>query len=593
MKNNPNYNVVNYFKSPKNSNHRQFNAMRSFFLEGRDAAKVASEFGYKVSTVYSMARDLKKKLLASPDKDPYFRDVVLGRKEIDNDGSLNSIITALRKSYMSVPEIKSILEAAEISVSLSYIDSVLKKDGFARLPRRDREIKEETVIGATGIEIDALIAEKSKKLDMSDERFTSQLAGILCFLPFIKEYGFDKAIERSSYPGTSAIGKMSSILAVLALKLSNIKRYSMDDLWCMDRGMGLFAGLNVLPKASWYSSYSSRVTREMNIDFLKNLYEIFDKKGFLSDTANLDFSTIPYWGDDDTFENNWSGKRNKAMASMLTLLVQDPDSGIICYGDLTLRHSRQNDAILEFLDFYKENENRQTKLKYLIFDSKLTTYENLNKLNKWSIKFVTIRRRGAKLLQRINEIKPSEWKKVRVSRSNGKSREVKVFEERAIVKDYEGELRQIYITGNGKIKPAIIITNDFESKVETILRKYSRRWLVEKEISEHIEFFHLNRNSSGIVIKVDFDLTMTILAHNLYRVFSKELEGYSHCDANKIFDRFVYNAGEIEIKDKNIIVKLKKKRHLPILLECMNGMKKYKLEWLDNYKITVDASTTT
>jgi hypothetical protein len=35
----------------------------------------------------------------------------------------------------------------------------------------------------------------------------------------------------------------------------------------MDRGMGLFAGLNVLPKTAWFNSYSSAITREMNTDF--------------------------------------------------------------------------------------------------------------------------------------------------------------------------------------------------------------------------------------------------------------------------------------------------------------------------------------
>jgi hypothetical protein len=38
----------------------------------------------------------------------------------------------------------------------------------------------------------------------------------------------------------------------------------------MDRGMGLFAGLNVLPKTAWFSSYSNAIKSEMNINFLKS-----------------------------------------------------------------------------------------------------------------------------------------------------------------------------------------------------------------------------------------------------------------------------------------------------------------------------------
>jgi len=43
------------------------------------------------------------------------------------------MIVALRKNYLFVPEIKSVLEATDINVSLLYIDAVLKKEGFARL----------------------------------------------------------------------------------------------------------------------------------------------------------------------------------------------------------------------------------------------------------------------------------------------------------------------------------------------------------------------------------------------------------------------------------------------------------------------------
>ena len=51
------------------------------------------------------------------------------------------------------------------------------------------------------------------------------------------------------------ISRVLSMLLFIALKLSSIKRYSADDAWCMDRGMGLFEGLNVLSKAAWFSSY--------------------------------------------------------------------------------------------------------------------------------------------------------------------------------------------------------------------------------------------------------------------------------------------------------------------------------------------------
>jgi hypothetical protein len=133
------------------------------------------------------------------------------------------------------------------------------------------------------------------------------------------------------------------------LTLSSVKRYSNDDLWCKDRGLGLFAGLNVLTKTAWLSSYSSRVTTEMNTSFLKQLHRIWAENGLLSDTVNLDFTTIPYWGDGDHLENNRSGKRGRALSSMLAVLAQDPDSGIIDYGGCTVLHKKESAVVFENL----------------------------------------------------------------------------------------------------------------------------------------------------------------------------------------------------------------------------------------------------
>jgi hypothetical protein len=116
---------------------------------------------------------------------------------------------------------------------------------------------------------------------------------------------------------------------------------------------------------------------------------------------------------------------------------------------------------------------------------------------------------------------------------------------------------------------------------------------VEKGISEQIEFFHFNNLSSSMVIKVDFDFTMTILAHNIYRLFAQELEGFSHCTAQTLFEKFTLNAGEIEIDNDSVKVKLKKKRHLPMLLSEMAKFKDVSYQWLDNKKLIITNSSTT
>ena len=564
-----------YFIKPSSVTQKQYEALRAFFLEELPAKDVAEKFGYTFRAFTSLAADFRKKLRMLPDEDPFFLVRKPGRKELKEKASIVSKVIQLRKKYLSVPDIKVALDGKGIKVSEKKIYLIVKQEGFARLPRRSKNER-------LSQELPKIKPETSSEIDfMPGDKFSSNSAGLLCFWPYITKYGIDKIICESDYPETKAIPRFSSIMSFLALKLSNIRRYSADDLWCMDRGPGFFACLNVLPKSAWLSSYSHRVTRKMNLSFLRKLHAIWKEKDVFGDTVNLDFTTIPYWGEGDHLENNWSGKRRHSLSSILAVLAQDADSGLIDYGDTNVLHKDQNAVVLEFLDFYRQSKTGN-ELKYLVFDSKFTTYQNLSNLDKQDIKFITIRRRGKKIVEEINNLPLSNWKKVRVSCAGNKTRNLKVYDNIINLKGYYKKLRQVAITGHGKIKPALIITNDFELKLEEVVRKYSKRWLIEKTISEQIEFFHLNRVSSSMVIKVDFDLTITITAHNLYRLLAMDLERYSHMSDISIYEKFIMNSGEIEVVNKNIIVKLKKKKNLPLLLSVMKNFNSQQYSWTGN-----------
>ena len=580
-----------YFSSPGTVNKKRYDALRAFFFEKRPAEEVARTYGYSLSSFYSLTRDFRLHLKQNPQKDIFFKDIILGRKENKQEG-LEDMVIGLRKHNFSTEDIVGIVNSKGYKISYGYVYKLLNSEGFARLPRRGRQEKKR-------LELPKIKAPIAGTLEIKDEKFYSGSTGIFAFLPFIRKYGIDKVIDNSSYPGTKNINKFSSILSFIALKLSDVKRYSDDDMWCMDRGLGLFAGLNVLPKSAWLSSYSSRVTKEMNMGFLKSLHEIWIHHKLLSDTCNLDFTTIPYWGNGNHLENNWSGKRNKAMASMLAVLAQDPDTGIIDYGNCDVLHENQSAVVLEYLDFYRQSSTTGTQnINYLVFDSKFTNYENLSRLDDREIKFITIRRRGKNILEQIN--KNNTYKSLRVEASGLKKRTLKVRDEHMTLRGYNDiktgtpkQIRQITITGHGKIKPALIITNDFDISTDKVVRKYCRRWIVEKGISEQIEFFHLNRVSSSMVIKVDFDLTMTILAHNIYRLFALDMERYSEFSDERIYEKFIANNGNIKIAGNQIKIELKKKKDLPQIIEMMQKYTDFNYQWLGNRKILFHPSSTT
>ena len=555
-----------------------------FFVEKRSASEVAHKFGYTYRGFTTTVFNFRKELKAGNSKDMYFNELKPGRKEIEQEGK--DAIISLRKKYYSVEDIKIALDSKGFKISEKTIYNIIHQQGFARLPRRQKLTKQ-------SLEPTGLKAEKTVPLTFARESFKSASAGTLCLLPYIKHYGISDIIQASDFPGTTQISKLSSILAFIALKASNARRYTADDLWCMDRGLGLFAGLNVLPKAAWFSSYSHRVTADMNFKFLKALHANWQRLGLLGDTSNLDFTTIPYWGENDHLENNWSGKRSKALASMLAVLAQDPDSGIIDYGHANVMHKNESNVVLEFIDFYGKDFRGKRDLKYLVFDSKFTNYENLSKIDDDNIKFVTIRRRGRGIVERLNSLPKNSWKTLRIERAGNKKATVKVIDQTIFLKGYNKEIRQICITGHGKIKPAIIITNDFEVSREQIVRKYARRWIVEKSISEQISFFHLNSVSSSMVIKVDFDLTMSIVTHNLFRLLAADTDRYKHKADQAIYERFLNNTGDIKIEKDKISIELKKKRMLPLILEMTNDFSEQKYVWLNNLKIDFTGAANT
>jgi len=568
--------TINLFLLPSSIAQKQYEALRMYYVEGKTAKEVAEKFGYKHRGFTTIVTEFNKKLKNNDVEDLFFKSIQKGRKTTEKVIGAKDIVIDLRKSYHSVEEIKAIIDSKGFNISERTIYDIVKREGFSRLPRRTKLVKQE-------LRLPKIQADKSHQLSFAPEKFKSTSAGVLCLLPYIKKFGISDAILQSDYPETKIINKLSSILSFVALKASNVRRYSSDDRWCMERGLGLFAGLNVLPKAAWYTSYSHRVTSDMNLKFLKSLHKIWSENDLLGDTANLDFTTIPYWGGNEHLENNWSGKRGKALSSMLAVLAHDPDTGIINYGNTNVTHKNESNEVLEFLDFYKSGiSSEESKLKYLVFDSKFTNYENLKKLDDQKIKFVTIRRRGKNIVNRLEQI-PTKLKKIiRVEMAGNKKRSLTVFDEEMYLKGYGDTIRQISITGHGKIKPAIIITNDSDLKVEKVVRKYTKRWIVEKAISEQIDFFHLNLVSSSMVIKVDFDLTMSILTHNIFRLMALDLERYSHISDQSLFDKFILNSADVDIENEKIKVFLKKKRNLPLILEVMQKIDSYKYEWMDD-----------
>src|ERR1700761_2231510 len=547
-----------FFRKPRTMLHRQFEALRAHYIEKKPFSTISKEYGLSESYLRKLRSCCEEK--CKNNEDPFFYEIKKGPKRSHKADNIRSLVIDLRKQNFSVIEIKARLEGTQKKVSLDTINRILKEEGFTRLPRRTFEEKRALSYSSK------MESPRSSQLIIQNEEFSTGISGgILVFLPLLEQLGIISAIEKANFPETRDISAVSYVLSFLALKLMGNKRLSHDDNWALDRVLGLFAGLNVLPKSSSLSSYSFRVSRKSNRSLLLALSQIFQEEN--EGEFNIDFKTIPHWGDASILEKNYVPTRKNSMKSVLSLIVQNISSNAqpyISYTDAELKKSEQHDAILEFVDFWKEGHGASPKM--LIFDSKVTIHENLSKLNEDGIKFITLRQRGQKMQKHAASILENKWEYTWVEAAKKKTRNVKLYEEIISLPKYKGEVRQLIIIDHSK-EPIFMVTNDFETKACDLIRKYGRRWLVEQEISEQIVFFHLNSLSSSIVVKVDFDLTITVLAHNLYRKMALGLDGFQHCNVETLHRRFLDGRADIRIVGNELTATLNRRSHLPILFE--------------------------
>jgi hypothetical protein len=166
-----------------------------------------------------------------------------------------------------------------------------------------------------------------------------------------------------------------------------------------------------------------------------------------------------------------------------------------------------------------------------------------------------------------------------------KHKKVSIHESEIILPNTSRPFRQIVLADHGHEKETFIMTNDRERTGPQIIRQYGKRWNIEKGISEQIEFFHLNSLSSSIVVKVDFDLTMSIAAHNFYRIIGQTLTGHEEEISSSLSNKFFQNGGQFTINNNSIVIEMKKKRHLPILLDALKAYQQTTIPWLGNRKL--------
>ncbi len=571
--------AAQFFAAPETIQQRQYEALRTYFVEGGPSAGVAQHFGYSPGSFRVLCHRFRHDL---DFRQGFFQVLHTGPNHAPLRDRSRELVIALRKQYLSVYDIQDDLEQAGHTLSTHSITLILQEEGFARLPRRRDDERP-----ATTLPEPAAIADV-RALDLSPRTFRTRLGGLFLFVPLMRDLRLAKVVRQAQLPGSAMIPAEQAVRTLLALKLIGKERKSHVMGLVNDQGIALFAGLNVVPKRSYLASYSSSVDDRANERLMAAWFNEMPRAGIThGDSFELDFHSVPANTTEEPLEKHYISGRSRSQQGILTFLARDAEQRVLCYARAGISKAEQPNEILRFVAFWKKHTGSLPA--ELVFDSKLTTYAQMHCLNQRHINFITLRRRTRKMLGDIWSRPGSAWKRITLPALTRQYRNPKVLDERIRLTGYQGEIRQVTVIELGHEEPTILLTNNLKIGLTALVTRYAQRMLIENGISEAIQFFHIDALSSMVGLKVDFDLQITLMASSLYRLFAEKIgAGYGKAQAKKLFRNLLDVSATVVIETKQVVVTLDKRAHNPFLVKSRLADQPTSMPWFGGKELVLN-----
>ena len=562
------------FVEPTNATHRQYEALRAFFVDRLPSVEAAHRFGYTPGSFRVLVHQFRQ----NPRRDFFLRPAK-GPQSAPKTDPVRDRVIALRKENLSIYDISRNLAHEGHPLSPVAVAQILKDEGFARLPRR---ADDERPSGSRPTTADVADV---RQLDLSPQSFRTKFGGLFLFLPMLASIPLDRMLRESGFPGSEMIPPGAALRSLLALKLFGTARHGHVMSVVLDQGLALFAGLNVIPKRSFLTEYSCRIDPTCYPQLMRRWFDAVGRLGLPRGRSfDLDFHTIPFHGEDALIEKHYVSKRSRRQKGILAFLAQDAETRVFCYANGELRKDQQNDEVLRFVRFWKERTGQYPE--ELIFDSKLTTYANLNELNRLGIQFITLRRRSSGLVREIDQAPLSAWRQIELKGVSRQYTTPRILDRRITLSDYDGPVRQVTVTDLGHEEPTILLTNQLTRTASKLVGRYAQRMIIENSIADGIDFFHMDALSSAVAMKVNCDLQLTLMASSLYRLLAGRIgRGYERTESRHLFRDFVDATAEVEVKESSIVVRYQKRAHNPLLIAAGFDTTDVAIPWLGRKRL--------
>jgi hypothetical protein len=570
--------AARFFHAPDSTAQRQYEALRAYFVDERPSAEVAQRFGYSPGSFRVLCHQFRH----DPDqRNAFFQARRPGPRRAPARDRVRELVVALRKKNLSVYDIQRELTAAGHSLSINSLAILLREEGFARLPRRRDDERPPLTRPEPAAVADV------RALDLSPRSFRTRLGGLLVFVPLMRKLRLHEVVRQAELPGTAMIPAEQAVRALLALKLVGKERKSHVMDLVADQGIALFAGLNVVPKRSYLAGYSSSVDENTIQRLMAAWFAETPRAGLVhGPSLDLDFHSVPTNSAEEPLEKHYVSRRSRSQQGILTFLARDATQRTLCYAHAGIAKADQAKEILRFVDFWQRHTGDQPA--ELVFDSRLTTYPQLDELNRRNIHFITLRRRTRKMLGAIWSQPASAWQRITLSALTRLFRTPKVLDQRIRLPGYEGELRQVTVIELGHEEPTILLTNNLRITCAALVTRYAQRMLIENGISDAVQFFHLDALSSMIGLKIDFDLQITLMASSLYRLLAETIGGtYAHAQAKTLFHNLLDVSATVTIDSTNVVVTLDKRAHNPFLAKSGIANQPTPMPWFGGKRLII------
>ena len=557
----PQHDEAEWFTTPAQVNHRRYEALRAWFVDGLTYQQAADRFGYTRWAMINLVREWRagRLELFAPPRKPGPPPGVAPAKD-----KARGRVIQLRRQGLSTYEISARLAAEGTPLNRTSVAEILAEEGFGRLLRGPAPTESSSPATAgrdTNLPRAAMLdfATWPRQLDTTR-------AGLLLVIPDLAALDLPGLIRRAGYPGTRVIPAVSWLLSLLALKLTRTRRVSHVDDLLADPAAGLFAGLAVLPKKSALTSYSYRLSHDHQRDFLAALDQQMISAGLATGEQaifDLDFHAVMHWGRDPALDKHYVPTRSQRARSVLTFFAQDSGTHNLVYANADTSKATQAREVLAFCDHWKAVTGHDPHL--LVMDQQLTTHKVLGELDARGVKFLTLRMRSPSLVRRINSLTSTDFATITLDRP-GPYNKPQVHEDAAVaLADYPGTVRQLVVTGLGRDQPTVIITNHGQASRKALIGQYARRMTIEQRLAEIIRAFCADALSSTVNLNVDLDVMLAVLAQALLAALRARLPGYATVTPDTLQRRFLETPGQIINDGDTITVRLERRAYAPVL----------------------------